>query len=180
MWLYSWGSQKKKKGKEHRSTFCFLLVKSCSEQTVTGWAAGSWSLLGLLALLDALGCKYLCFSWGGILYYFSDEPSVLWGIVLTQPTYISWGSGSWTGNVYGQLTSTMNGGFKRIWLIQAFWIIWWVCLSMEEISWVQYLSHIFPAHHKWGWVFQGWCPWLILHGAEFGHLTKPVLTCTLG
>lgn len=39
----------------------------------------------------------------------------------------------------------------RLW-----WIIWRVCLSVEEVSWLQYLSFIFPAHDKWGWVFQGW------------------------
>lgn len=55
---------------------------------VAGWGAGSWSLLGFLASLDGLGCKCIYFSWGGILFFFfSDEPSVLCGNVLTQPTY---------------------------------------------------------------------------------------------
>lgn len=50
---------------------------------------------------------------------------------------------------------------------------------MEEVSWVQYLSYIFPAIINEVGCSKDGISRLILHGAKFGHQTKPVLMYTL-
>lgn len=93
--------------------------------------------------------------WDSFLF-FRWTFSTLWQCINSAYLHISWCYGSWTVNIYGQLISAMNGGFKWIWLIQALVNhlegVFKHGRSVLGTIFVLYFS----SHHKWGWVFQGW------------------------